>query len=136
MTNVSSCYSNKTLSEIAYDYKTLVMLFLDHADKDLREKSTDCQESTSNPQNQAKRRIIKSIACKMQRLQVSFTDTLVEAVLTTGGCQCHGHMTRAPRLPSKRTRAKLLCKVKSLLTSMRKYYESVYTKSQLTTTPS
>ncbi|CAL8398240.1 unnamed protein product [Arctogadus glacialis] len=124
---VSSCYRHKTSEQIVYDYKSLVKVYLDNADTYLRESniSIDCKESTPNPQNQTIKNI-NNIVCRMQRWQASFTDGLVETVLETGVCRCRVHTAKATRPPSKR---RTLCKVKSLLSSMRNIYESVCAQS-------
>ncbi|XP_030204753.1 uncharacterized protein LOC115537182 isoform X2 [Gadus morhua] len=127
MTNVSSCYRHKTSEDIVYDYKSLVKVFLDDADRYLRESniSIDCKESTLNPQNQTIKNI-NNIVCRMDRWEASFKDRLVETVKASGECGCRHDTAKATRPPLKR---RTLCKVKSLLSSMRNIYESVCAQS-------
>ncbi|XP_030204755.1 uncharacterized protein LOC115537182 isoform X4 [Gadus morhua] len=109
MTNVSSCYRHKTSEDIVYDYKSLVKVFLDDADRYLR--------TIKN---------INNIVCRMDRWEASFKDRLVETVKASGECGCRHDTAKATRPPLKR---RTLCKVKSLLSSMRNIYESVCAQS-------
>ncbi|XP_030204754.1 uncharacterized protein LOC115537182 isoform X3 [Gadus morhua] len=106
---VSSCYRHKTSEDIVYDYKSLVKVFLDDADRYLR--------TIKN---------INNIVCRMDRWEASFKDRLVETVKASGECGCRHDTAKATRPPLKR---RTLCKVKSLLSSMRNIYESVCAQS-------
>ncbi|KAG7259625.1 hypothetical protein CRUP_024555 [Coryphaenoides rupestris] len=115
MTNVvSSCEGHKKLSDIVFDYRTIVMVILDKA-------------------VQADRSVLK-IACRMDRLRLPFTAELVDAVLRSVNCPCNdaarvSNRTRTRTLTATRHPSAKLCKVKLLLSSMRTSYERLCAQS-------